>query len=365
MRLPSVQSRSAPASSPTILRAPNVLLAGRWDALESPGGGEVQMLSTVQSLSSVGVRGRLWRPWEDRIAEADCLHLFGSTPEHLRLVELAHRHNVPVVLSPIAWFDLASSWREPSTGLGRVSAAARFLARAACPGLSSWRRRLYHEVDLLLPNSKAEANQLIRYFRVPSGRIHVVPNGADPSMAEADPRPFRSLISLSDYVLCPGRIEPRKNQLGLLRALRETNVPVVILGDVVPGHEAYLAQCLKEAGPRVEFVHRLEHDDPLLASAYAGCGCLALASWFETPGLVALEAGMSGIPLVLPIGGCAQEYFGDLALYVAPDDLSGIRQAVLTALARERSRRLADHVRKSFSWQAVAQITRDAYEKVL
>jgi len=165
-------------------------------------------------------------------------------------------------------------------------------------------------------------------------------------------------------VLCPGRIEPRKNQLGLIRALEGTGVPLVVLGDAVPGHEAYWAQCLKEAGPKVEFVHRLEHDDPLLASAYAGCRCLALASWYETPGLVALEAGMSGIPLVLPQGGCAQEYFGDFAVYVHPHDLLGIRQAVLNALSCARSRRLADHVRRNFSWNAVAAATREAYGKV-
>lgn len=365
MRMSDIQPCSSPAIGPTILHAPNVLLAGRWDALESPGGGEIQMFSTARALASAGIRGRLWRPWEDRIAEADCLHLFGSHPEHLPLVAMAHHHHVPVVLSTIAWFDLASYWREASGWWRRVSAATRFLARAACPHLPSWRRKLYHDVDLLLPNSNLEAEQLMRYFRVPSRRIHVVPNGADEQLAEADPQLLGIQLGMSDYVLCAGRIEPRKNQLGLLRALQGTNLPIVILGDVVPGHEPYLAQCLNEAGPHVEFVHRLEHDDPLLASALAGCGCLALASWFETPGLVALEAGMTGAPLVLTSGGCTREYFGDFALYVQPNDLGGIRQAVVDALARGRSRRLAEHVQKNFSWTAVAQSTREAYEKVL
>ncbi len=35
---------------------------------------------------------------------------------------------------------------------------------------------------------------------------------------------------------------------------------------------------------------RLDHDDPLLASAYAAARVFALPSWFETPGLAALEA---------------------------------------------------------------------------
>ena len=342
-----------------------VLLAGKLTALDAPGGGEVQMLALARTLQSLAVRARLWRPWEDRLAGADCLHLFGSLPEHLPVVVAARRHGVPAVLSTIAWFDLASYWRQPRPMLGRLIACAGFLARAACPRLPSWRRRLYHAVDLLMPNSRAEAEQLVRYFDVPVERIHVVPNGADERFARADPAPFARLVRADDFVLCAGRIEPRKNQLGLLRAMQGTGVPIVVLGDVVPGHESYGEACRRAAGEQVRFVGRLDHDDPLLASAYAACGCLVLAGWYETPGLAALEAGMSGVPLVLPEGGCAREYFGRLAEYVRPHDLPCIRRAVLAALARGRSRTLARLVRTNFSWNAAAMATREAYEKVL
>ncbi|NUQ66185.1 MAG: glycosyltransferase [Pirellulales bacterium] len=344
---------------------PSVCLAGAADRLASPGGGEIQMLSTARALRGAGVRARLWQAPEDPLVEADCLHLFGSLPEHRPLVEVAYRQGIPVVLSTIAWFDLVSYWREPRPLVGRALAAAKFLARATCPALPSWRRRLYHEVDLLLPNSSAEAQQLVRYFGVPASRIHVVPNGAEERFSAADPTPFCELLAVEDYVLYAGRIEPRKNQLAFLRAMEDADVPIVVLGDAAPGHEAYLAQCLRIAGPNVQFVGRLEHDDPLLAAAYAGAGCLALASWYETPGLVALEAAMSGTPLVLPAIGCAREYFGDHALYVRPDDPAGIREAVLTALGRGRSQSLANYVRENFSWTAAARATREAYDKVL
>src|SRR5262249_18494063 len=159
---------------------------------------------------------------------------------------------------------------------------------------------LYRDVDLLLPNSQAEAEQLLRYFDVRPEQVHVVPNGADERFVSAAPQRFASLVGVRNFVLYAGRIEPRKNQLGFLSAMHGTDVPIVTLGDVVPGHEAYLARCRRMAGDNVKFIDRIGHDDPLLPSAYAACGCLALASWFETPGLVALEAGMSGVPLVLP-----------------------------------------------------------------
>jgi glycosyltransferase involved in cell wall biosynthesis len=229
--------------------------------------------------------------------------------------------------------------------------------------LPSWRRRLYHAVDVLMPNSQAEAEQLVRYFGVSTKRIHVVPNGADGRLAEADPEPFARRVGGRGFVLCPGRIEPRKNQLGLIRAMRASGVPLVILGDPVAGREGYAARCRRAADRHVTFLGRLDHEDPLLASAYAACGCLALTSWFETPGLVALEAGMSGAPLVLPEGGCASEYFGPMAGYVRPNDRAGIRRAVLAALERGRSAELARHVREHFSWTVAAEATRDGYTK--
>lgn len=347
------------------LSSAKILLAGKLTAMDSPGGGEIQMLALGQALREEGVYARLWRPWEDGLDEIGLLHLFGSRAEHLPVIEAARRHGTPVVLSTIAWFDLACYWRQGRGLHRRMAAAARFLARSSCPRLPSWRRRLYHAADLLLPNSNAEAQQLVRYFQVPKERIHVVPNGADERFARATADAFTPFVEETGFVLSPGRIEPRKNQLGLIRALRGTGVRVVILGDVVPGHEAYGRACRRAADDNVRFLARIDHHHPALAAAYAACGCLALTGWYETPGLVALEAAMSGVPLVAPRGGCAAEYFGEDASYVDSTDLVGIRRAVLGALRKGRNPALAGRVRRYFSWRAAARATCQAYEKVL
>ncbi len=358
----------------------DVFLAGKLTALDAPGGGEIQMFGTVSGLQEQGISARLWRPWEESLAEAKCLHLFGSLPEHLPLVEAARRADLPVLLSTIAWFDWRSYWREPRGLLRRIKAVAGFAARSACPKLSSWRRQLYHSVDMLLPNSNAEAAQLTRYFEIPPDKLHIVPNGADPRFADASPTAFLKLldrqvsasaphevsseIAEGRFVLYVGRIEPRKNQLGLIRAMGGTGVPLVFLGDVVPGHESYWKACCKASDASVVFLPRLDHEDPLLRSAYAACGCLALTGWFETPGLVALEAAMTGTPLVLPRGGSAEEYFGSEAFYVQPDDLPGIRRAVLQAIDRPRSDQTAKRIQDHFTWKAASAATLEAYRRV-
>jgi len=358
--LPAIMS---PKAKP--LDRPRIALAGKLTALASPGGGETQMLAMARYLPEVGVNAGFWRPWEQQLADFEGLHLFGSLPEFVPVVTAAQRAGVRVALSTIAWFDFRSRWRAAERFGSGLTACGKYLARRVAPRLPSWRRRLYTLADVLLPNSQAEAEQLVAQFGVPGDKIHVVPNGAEERFARADPEPFAALVGERRFVLYAGRIEPRKNQLGFLRAMRATQVPVVVLGDAVPGHEGYAEQCRREAGPHVRFVGRIEHHDPLLASAYAACGCLALASWFETPGLVALEAGMSGAPLVLPREGCAPEYFGELARYVSPDDPAGIREAVLAALAQGRNAALAELVRQKYTWRAAAQGTKEAYRKYL
>ena len=244
---------------------PVVLLAGPLLAMEAPGGGEIQMLSLAARAGGSGGSRGSGALGKTRLAEADCLHLFGSRPEHLEIIAAARRCQIAggavddhlvrpgAMLAGAAGGGPAAGFLRPPPGPARPARG------------SLWRRRLYESVDLLMPNSYAEAQQLIRYFGVPPRKIHVVPNGADLRFAQCDPQPFVERFGLRDFILYAGRIEPRKNQLGFLQAMRGSDVPIVVLGVVVPGHERYLAECRRAAGSSVTFVDRLEHGDPLLA----------------------------------------------------------------------------------------------------
>ncbi len=347
----------------------HAFLIGGSATRHCPGGGEVQLEATAEALRRRGITAHTELPPGDRFGPGAVLHLFGSHREFVSLAEEARRQGVPVVLSPIAWFDPAARWREPGPWARRAGGAAALWLRQRGIRWPHWRSRLYRLADRLLPNSQAEAEQLIHLFGVPAEKIAVVPNGCWPRFAHAAWLARRSthpvLAQWQGYVLCPGRIEPRKNQLELIRALAASGRKLVLLGRVVPGHEDYLAQCRREAGPQVRFVPPVPHASADQMAAYARCGCLVLPSWFETPGLVALEAGASGTPLVLPRRGAAPEYFGPLARYVDPRDRPGMAQAVAEACRQGRNPRLAQLVLDHFTWHHAAAVTAEVYRQVL
>jgi len=331
---------------------------------QAPGGGENQLVQTGAQLEEQGVSIRLFSRWVDRIGQARLVHLFGMSREGLEVARLARSLGVPVILSPICWFEPAALRALAKSPIHSALDLAKCAARRACPQLPSWRRDLLRIADMLLPNSQAEANQLVAMFGTDPRKIHVVPNGVQPGFASADPSLFHQAYGDSEFVLYAGRIEPRKNVLGLIESLRGSGLPLVVLGESPPGHEAYLAVCRQAGQGFVCWLGRVEHDNPLLASAYSAARVFALPSWFETPGLAALEAGLAGTAVVITPFGCTHEYFGARVLYARPDRPKSIRRAIESAWEDGPNPELAQHVAEHFPWSKVARITAEVYEHI-
>ena len=296
--------------------------------------------------------------------EASVLHLFGMSREGLELARRARAMGTPVVLSPICWFEPAALWKLERSLSRKLLAVASWASRRIIPGLPGWRRELLGLCDRILPNSRAEARQLTTLFGVDPRRITVVPNGVQGGFRSASPGPFRERYGDEDFVLFVGRVEPRKNTLGLIRAVRSLGLPLVIVGEARPESASYLWQCRKEGGDQVRWLGHLSHDDPLLASAYAAARVFALPSWFETPGLAALEAALAGAPVVITPFGSTREYFGNRVVYARPDRVAEIAGAVARCWSRGPDPGLAGFVASNYLWPDVAKRTAEVYDQV-
>jgi glycosyltransferase involved in cell wall biosynthesis len=193
----------------------------------------------------------------------------------------------------------------------------------------------------------------------------VVPNGVAPGFGSATPDRFRAVYGPDDFVLYAGRIEPRKNVLGLIRAIAPIGLPLVIIGSPPPSQERYAAVCRAAAeGLPVRWLGGYAHRDPLLASAYAAARVFALPSWFETPGLAALEAALAGCAVVITPLGCTREYFGTRVEYARPDQPRVLREALQRAWTDGPDPLLAREVARRFPWTEVARRTAEVYEQV-
>jgi glycosyltransferase involved in cell wall biosynthesis len=330
---------------------------------QAPGGGENQLVQTGRHLEALGLPVRPFCAWTDRLETARVLHLFGMSREGLELARRARARRTPVVLSPICWFQPAALWHlERGTG-NKLKAIAAWTARRMLPSLPGWRRELLELCDRILPNSPAEARQLTALFGTDPGRIEVVPNGVLEDFRNATPLLFRERFGDEEFVLFVGRIEPRKNLLELIRVVRALGVRLVVMGDAPPECAAYHDRCRRE-GVGVCWLGVWEHEDPLLASAYAAARVFALPSWFETPGLAALEAALAGAAVVITPFGSTRDYFGDRVLYARPDRPADIAAAVARSWSRGPDPGLAAFVAAHYLWPDVARRTAEVYDQI-
>ncbi len=192
----------------------------------------------------------------------------------------------------------------------------------------------------------------------------MVPNGVLPAIGRASPEEFLRRFGTFPFVLSVGRIEPRKNTLGLIRG-----GPAARAAAGGGGRSAAGVRALRggvpagPAGDRTIWLGRLDHDDPLLASAYAAARVFALPSWFETPGLAALEAALAGCAVV------------DHAIWVDPGVLrrsgrvrtSGTAWRDCAGRSRSAGRTvrdpdLAERVESRYLWPRVARMIAEVYD---
>jgi len=307
-------------------------------AFETPGGGEVQLEKYVKYLPSHGIDVRRHDPWRANLMQASVFHFFSCMGGSVHFCAYLKSRGLPLVISSSLWIS------EETKHLYPINEIHAQLSLA----------------DVVVTNSEAESDQLSRLLKLPHDRFSVVRNGFEPDFALADPQLFRNKFSIhGPFVLNVANIEPRKNQLGLVRALKGLGVPLVLIG--APRDREYADAVFSEAGTELRYMDAMNHEDPALASAFAACSVFALPSSLETPGLAALEAAACGAPVVITSEGSTREYFGDLAHYVDYRDSRGIKAAIERALVDGPNPELKRRVKSQFAWFSVTAALVDVY----
>jgi len=352
-----------------------VLYVTHQRAVNQFGGAEVQIAKTKEYVNRVSgdVNVKLFDMWNDKIRDFDLVHMFQPAAfpsESLGIAELAAKGGTKVAVSTIFYpldnmirgergLLTSLTWRAYASVTNKLSRFAPFETLEPYGRLG----RLLRHTDIILPNTREEAGKLSGLYPwVSNKKTFVVPNGVDPKFESGTSDKFVERYGLQGFVLFVGRITKRKNLLRLIRAFvsSDLDTDLVIIGE--PIEEEYFELCRKLSTDKVKFFSPIPADSELLVSAYKAAKVTVLPSYYETPGLVALEGGLAGSNLVVTKVGGTKEYFEDLAWFIDPMSEKSIQSALIEAFNSSRNRRLSEHIAKNFTWPIVAQKTLKAYE---
>jgi glycosyltransferase involved in cell wall biosynthesis len=340
-------------------------------ARKVPGGHQVQLDLTAKALRSAGLDVVVSHDLQPSFVGYALVHGARLTADEVRRCRNA---GAVVCVSTIYWSQRYTLGLDQRMGGGfdlqrrirlavvLAAAAARFrhaekFEKLIGPQLE--KRLAYESADLLLPNSELEAEAIRRELGVTTPQV-VVPNGIDESLFGQQ---SAATETRDENVLYVGRFEPHKNQLGLIRALRDRPYRLILAGPSHPHHQKYYEQCLQEAGGNVEFVPERSQAD--LVALYQRARVHVVPSWYETTGLVSLEAAALRCNVVTTDRGFAREYFGDLAWYCDPANPQSITKAVDEAVHSPYKTALRERVLERFTWRAAAEATLRAYRQAL
>jgi len=216
---------------------------------------------------------------------------------------------------------------------------------------------ILQHASLLLPNSHSEYRRLIEQYHCPADHM-VIPNGVDTSLFAFN----KSVEKDPLMVLCVARIEGIKNQLNLIRALRNTQFNLFIIGTAAINQTSYYQECRQLASGNIQFIEHLPQEE--LVSYYQKAKVHALPSWFETTGLSSLEAAAMGCNIVITDKGDTREYFGTDASYCDPASPESIFNSVQKAATMSNNGLLLQKIHMQYSWEQATVRTIEAYKSV-
>jgi glycosyltransferase involved in cell wall biosynthesis len=336
-------------------------------AFQTFGGAEIQLFKTKEHIERIGgCKIKLFDMFNDRLNQYDILHVFYMQPDSLLLSQTAKRLGVKFVLSPVYWRD-----RAKIIDVIGPSALTRIYYNVKSFRFPTFRQLFPYKdflelADIILPNSKMEADMLSRDFKIGGGKFCVVPNGVEERFASADPGLFIEKHGVTNFVLYVARIMKRKNPLGVIKVCKDLGIPLVLVGAPNIGEEDYFYECQKTAqfADNIKMIGFLPHDSEELSSAYAAAKVFVLPSNFETPSLSALEAGLAGCNIVITSQGSTREYFREHAFYVDPFSPKDLKLKIRSAFEQPKSSELKKLILENYTWDKVARKTLEAYHLI-
>lgn len=328
------------------------------------GGPTYKLEHTKKALENLGYEVINFDMWDRtyKFQKDDIVHIFNASVSTYALAKNLKNAGIKYVVNPIFFSNHTANkliWYMRFDALWHKLFIRSFsdysLTKFVCDN-----------AEYILPNTQAEGDLLIQGLNVRNSNHIVVYNGVEKRFADATPELFIKKYGIKDFVLYVGHLGPhRKNGINIIKALAQLEVPVVIVADVFNDAAGDLCRQEIKKSNNITHIEWIDHDDPLLESAYAACKVFALPTRYETPGRAALEAGLAGANIVITPYGGTKEYFGEFAHYIEPDSVESIRVGIAKALEQPKTDELKNHILENYIWSKIAEKTVEIYNKVI
>mgnify|MGYP006288621869 CR=1 FL=1 len=224
-----------------------VLMLGRIGLLDQGGGDKVQIENTASELRKMGVEVDIKCGLKTNLTPYDLVHVFQLdwTPETYLYAKKVKDEHKPLILSPIhhsvkevAKFDIeyafdlrrVSKWlfkKQHSRDTFKNVYRSLFNPKKAGPtwksvlmGFKKMHKKTLALSEVVLVQTSLEARDLKETYDV-DFKWEKIPNGVGKQFINPEglENPFKN-EGFKDYILCVGRIEPRKNQLSIIEAVK-------------------------------------------------------------------------------------------------------------------------------------------------
>lgn len=240
----------------------------------------------------------------------------------------------------------------------------------------AWKfRKTCAEADRIIAISECTKRDITLYGGVNPEKIDVIYQscGSRYKMREGEKKMHEvhtGYMLPERYIVNVGTIEERKNVLLAVKALRmlPEDISLVIVGKATSYTEkvkAYIRENALES--RVKILHNVPNED--LPAIYQMAEACVYPSRYEGFGVPVIEAIQSGLPVVACTGSCLEEAGGNGTIYVDPDDVyamaEAIKQVVKGAPGREERIAASRQYITRFEGNNVAQQVMNVYRDVL
>lgn len=326
----------------------NIVYATHPWAFITPGGGERQIENyhkTINKNSNSDYKIELFDLFKPNLDDVDLIHFFGCLPSSLDFISFLKKDcGIPLVISPNFWPD-PEGW--------------------AKSGVLSSIKSILWLADRIIVNSYIEEEALTRLMGIDHEYISIVNNGVgEVYFKETSPVFFREKYRIHDkFILNIANVEPRKNQLAFLKALKYfPNLKLITIGNI--RDQWYYEACVSEAPLQFVYISQVEANSEILASAIAAAEFFAMPSLVETPSIASLEAAACGAKILTTHLGSTSEYFGNYVDYINPYSIDSMVDGIKNILSRGESADLKTHIKNNFEWRQVCSQLTEVYASI-